>query len=303
MTSIRAPTSSSADTESLFANVRASLRHAPTPVEVPINSVVYGGAPRMRRTGQPTVNVPSDKMAAFLTEMKTVRLRKVGGGLTEAQGSGSGVGEKRKRDGYSAEEVQAVKRRQTMAPVEITRQHSSDLLSRSFSGLPSTHSLPGPSSLSQSLQPSSIRNWPSVTGDGADLATPSLTSDGDLDGENSLEERLPPTPPIIPLNEIRGPIRVPSINKPLGGEEISDISIANVDEVDVHRGLRWADHILRWCNVFDNTMIQFSASPPVSWLVPGLVPVEKLWNLVRQGTHTAAPTVGHCQAMMERVED
>ena len=225
MTSIRAPTSSSADTESLFASVRASLRHAPTPVEVPINSVVYGGAPRMRRTGQPTVNVPSDKMAAFLTEMKTVRLRKVGGGLTEAQGSGSGVGEKRKRDGYSAEEVQAVKRRQTMAPVEITRQHSSDLLSRSFSGLPSTHSLPGPSSLSQSLQPSSIRNWPSVTGDGADLATPSLTSDGDLDGENSLEERLPPTPPIIPLNEIRGPIRVPSINKPLGGEEISDISI------------------------------------------------------------------------------
>ncbi|KAG1750240.1 hypothetical protein EDB19DRAFT_1679234 [Suillus lakei] len=27
---------------------------------------------------QPTVNVPSDKMSAFLNEMKTVRLRKVG---------------------------------------------------------------------------------------------------------------------------------------------------------------------------------------------------------------------------------
>jgi hypothetical protein len=44
---------------------------------VPINSAAFGGA-RAKRTGIATVNVPSEKMAAFLSEMKTVRLRKVG---------------------------------------------------------------------------------------------------------------------------------------------------------------------------------------------------------------------------------
>ncbi|TFK82838.1 hypothetical protein K466DRAFT_556014 [Polyporus arcularius HHB13444] len=71
-----APTSSG-DGTNFLASVRASLKHTAPPVEAPINSVAYGA--RTRKTGQPTLNLSSDKMAAFLREMKTVRLRKVSG--------------------------------------------------------------------------------------------------------------------------------------------------------------------------------------------------------------------------------
>ncbi|KAI0350033.1 hypothetical protein OH77DRAFT_1525180 [Trametes cingulata] len=76
----QAPTASSAagGTDNFLASARASLKPAGPPVEAPINSAAYGGA-RTKKAGHPTVNVPSDKMAAFLREMKNVRLRRVGG--------------------------------------------------------------------------------------------------------------------------------------------------------------------------------------------------------------------------------
>ena len=55
----------------LFVSARASLKQAPTPVENAINPLIG------RRAGQPTIGLAADKMAAFLNEMKTVRLRKV----------------------------------------------------------------------------------------------------------------------------------------------------------------------------------------------------------------------------------
>ncbi|THH16663.1 hypothetical protein EW146_g4009 [Bondarzewia mesenterica] len=248
----RVPTA--AETASLFASVRANLKHTRAPVEAPINSAVYGGASRVKRKGQPTVNVPSDKMAAFLTEMKTVRLRKVNGGpadmnsfasrstgVSDFSRSVSGIGEKRKWDGYVGEEVQAAKRRLTMGSASTTLTFSSEnrLLSQSFSGLPSSRNVSGPSALSQSLPPSShvpTRNWPPMAADITDLTTPSLTSDGDHEGETSPEDRLPPTPPMVPISDIRGPIRVPSINKPLAGEEIADVSMLSPMKIPYSAG-------------------------------------------------------------------
>lgn len=55
----------------MFASVRSQLKHAPPPVEKPINPLTG------RRPGKPTIGLTADQMAAFLTEMKTVRLRKV----------------------------------------------------------------------------------------------------------------------------------------------------------------------------------------------------------------------------------
>ena len=72
---VLASRSSGIDTDTLFGSARASLRHTVLPVEAPINPVASGPS---RRQGQPTVNVPSDKMAAFLNEIKTAKLRKVG---------------------------------------------------------------------------------------------------------------------------------------------------------------------------------------------------------------------------------
>ncbi|KAL5503911.1 hypothetical protein ACEPAH_7982 [Sanghuangporus vaninii] len=66
---------------STFANVRASLRHAGPPVEKPINPAVYGG-PAVRK-GQPTINLDADRMTAFLNELKTHRLRRVGASRNE----------------------------------------------------------------------------------------------------------------------------------------------------------------------------------------------------------------------------
>ena len=75
---INAPTMSADKTTSFLASARANLKHTAPPVEAPINAIAYGGA-RTRKAGQPTVNVPSDKRAAFLRERKSVRLRRVGG--------------------------------------------------------------------------------------------------------------------------------------------------------------------------------------------------------------------------------
>ncbi|KAH7927970.1 hypothetical protein BV22DRAFT_243402 [Leucogyrophana mollusca] len=75
-------TSLSSGDPNMFLSARAALRHTAPPVEAPINGVARlnsTGLARTKRQGQPTVNVPSDKMAAFLNEMKTVRLRKVSG--------------------------------------------------------------------------------------------------------------------------------------------------------------------------------------------------------------------------------
>lgn len=147
------------DTGSLFASVRASLKHTPAPVEAPINAAAYGG-PRTKRTGLPTVNVPSDRMPAFLNEMKTARLRKVAGGrppdlppLTDlnvngvARGSGGHdmggsvrIGEKRKRASMNGgEDIQTIKRRLTVASHADTSRRNDmpppdEFFSRSFSG-------------------------------------------------------------------------------------------------------------------------------------------------------------------------
>ncbi|KAG8213157.1 hypothetical protein J3R82DRAFT_11565 [Butyriboletus roseoflavus] len=71
---------------SMFASARASLRHAMTPVEAPINNP---GLTKTKRHGQPTVNVPSEKMAAFLHEIKTAKLRRVGSGTNAMGGDGA----------------------------------------------------------------------------------------------------------------------------------------------------------------------------------------------------------------------
>ncbi|EIW57775.1 uncharacterized protein TRAVEDRAFT_59336 [Trametes versicolor FP-101664 SS1] len=96
----QAPSTLSGESGNFLASARAGLKRTEPPVEAPINSVAYGA--RTKKTGQPTVNVPSDKMAAFLREMKTVRLRRVGGltGNTSmgppastARAAGAGVSE------------------------------------------------------------------------------------------------------------------------------------------------------------------------------------------------------------------
>jgi hypothetical protein len=58
--------------------VRASLRHAGTPIEAPINDPLIPPGVRMKRTGQPTVKLANDQMASFLSEIKSVKLKRVG---------------------------------------------------------------------------------------------------------------------------------------------------------------------------------------------------------------------------------
>lgn len=88
---------------SLFTSARAALKHTSTPIETPINLGASGIGNRAKRQGHPTVNISGEKMAAFLNEMKTVRLRKVSTGadsgpsvppnnLTRSWSAGSGPG-------------------------------------------------------------------------------------------------------------------------------------------------------------------------------------------------------------------
>ncbi|KAH7912324.1 hypothetical protein BJ138DRAFT_1171990 [Hygrophoropsis aurantiaca] len=217
----------------MFLSARAALRHTNTPVEAPINAVL-----RTKRQGQPTVNVPSDKMAAFLNEMKTVRLRKVGSGAipgpsnSSRNGVGSSVagpsglsrsvssgstrlptsngprrnstsvpsdirreavvrtGEKRKIDAIGGDNLEDVLR----AAVRRRSNNASDT-SASLTSLAASN--PRAANASST---SSTRNqtWPSISASAneTDITTPSLCSDNeDREGNGSLEDRLPSTPP------------------------------------------------------------------------------------------------------------
>ena len=205
-----------------FSDVRAHLRHAGTPVEAPINSSFTATT---KRVGQPTIGVPADKMAAFLQEMKTVRLRRVynapadmcrppprvgsadnsfvGAGIQRPPRPANGavsVGEKRKRDAVDTlanEGVNSIRRR-LMGPFRRSADSSFRSTDSSF-----TQSQSQPQSQSQTEAESSqssrsylpVQAWPSSSVDGTDV-TPSLTSDGDA--EQGPDEPSPPTPPQVP---------------------------------------------------------------------------------------------------------
>ncbi|KAH9178387.1 hypothetical protein EDB89DRAFT_1930943 [Lactarius sanguifluus] len=203
-----------ASAELSFSDIRAHLRHTGTPVEAPINAPPTA----KKRVGQPTIGVPADKMAAFLKEMKTVRLRKVfnapadmgrvppraSSAETSFVAAGiqrpprpveapAKVGEKRKReaDTRATEDVQSIKRRLMMGPLPRSADSSqSQSLSRSQS---QSQPEAGPSKPTRSYIP--VRAWPSSSVDGTDV-TPSLTSDGDA--EQGPDEPLPRTPPQVP---------------------------------------------------------------------------------------------------------
>lgn len=72
------------ENRALFASARAALRPTEASTIGNTNDLARSASGKVR---QPTVNVPSDKMAAFLNEMRTVRLRKVG----SVPGSGPGL--------------------------------------------------------------------------------------------------------------------------------------------------------------------------------------------------------------------
>ncbi|TDL16496.1 hypothetical protein BD410DRAFT_822851 [Rickenella mellea] len=256
----------------VLANVRASLKHTAPPHENPINPAVYGsaGAQRAKRTGQPTLKIGADDMAAFLKEMKTHRLRKISNGAdgsfsserqergergersmerggvdvsrSEASNSTSVVasgtvvfprrdpsgsredvdlrhGEKRKRvDESISSGSLPPKRRLTVsnpsAPnLSASSSRSSITLNTSLplsttsssSHIPIQHPntshpyQPQPFAMpaEPDPRPRHTRLYPNLSRTEAELTTPSLCSDNevDFDGERSVEDPAPSTPP------------------------------------------------------------------------------------------------------------
>ncbi|GBE88507.1 hypothetical protein SCP_1303230 [Sparassis crispa] len=201
-------------TSTFLASARAGLKPTTPPVEAPIN-------PARTRKGHPTVNVPTDKMAAFLSEMKSVRLRKVSGGMlppgagaaSRSASDGSSrwaygersfdvgaarIGEKRKREGAAGESSLPSKRRFTTFSLPDTSGDASFTSSSSRALHDARQPAPGPSSFLQSYPgPQGIppRGWPSISTTETDITTPSLCSDNENEPEGDSEERLPPTPP------------------------------------------------------------------------------------------------------------
>ena len=229
-----------ASTELSFVDIRAHLRHTSKPVGPPIHAL-----PKAKRVGKPTIGVPADKMAEFLNEMKTVRLRKVFNapadmGRAPPRASpadtsfvaagiqrppprpadvSANAGEKRKRDIQELEDGQSIKRR-LMGPLPRSADSSFRSANSSFSSLSRSQSQnqpeAGPSKPTRSYIP--VRAWPSSSVDGNDV-TPSLTSDGDA--EQGPDEPLPRTPPQVPTTVVDepeelgvGPLPTPSPPQP-----------------------------------------------------------------------------------------
>lgn len=255
--------SSSSDQSTLFASARAALRHTSPPQEAPIIAGTLNRS-RMKRQGQPTFNVPSEKMAAFLNEIKTVRLRKVGEGggtgtaadvrpaepsnlskSTSALSWASGpirpevsrrqslvnlartdsasssaketlvrAGQKRKADAMGIDELVT----SHVAKRQLTQVSTGG---SSSSGSSSSQSAPTSKSGQASLE-SSKRPWSSQSTNETDITTPSLCSDNERDGDGSLEDQVPSTPPGPRSTH---PERRPDIREPevIGVDMESDI--------------------------------------------------------------------------------
>ena len=81
-----------------------------------------------------------------------------------------------------------------------------------------------------------------------------------------------------------------------------DCGVANVDQEHVHRWLGGPNHILGGSDEFYGRVIQLSTGPPISGLVPLLVPIKQLRDLVGHRTHATPPTVSIVNELNERVD-
>ncbi|KAG1791739.1 uncharacterized protein HD556DRAFT_637854 [Suillus plorans] len=171
----------------LFASARAALRSTEAGTTGSTNDLARSASGKVR---QPTVNVPSDKMAAFLNEMRTVRLRKVGSGpgpeglsrsvsdrpVVDRPGpsglsrsvSSSAAGVDGRRDNVARRKSTGVKAPVGSAAYGLTSASTSSSRPASFSSVskavstskfPSTSSIPKPKSASTALKPSSSHTY------------------------------------------------------------------------------------------------------------------------------------------------
>ncbi|KZT06023.1 uncharacterized protein LAESUDRAFT_759566 [Laetiporus sulphureus 93-53] len=207
-----------------LATARQSLRPTTPPREAPINDVTG----RTRRSGHPTVNIAGDKMATFLKEVRTAKLRKVSTGTFDnasmpppplaLSGRSTGIidergyavgersfsvvearlGEKRRRDAAFAGDGSRAegpsKRRLTTFTLSGAAPESSAASSSSQGSCDSQSTEPGPSTSTLALPPS-LRPWPSLAPTETDVTTPSLCSDNENEHEHDHEDKLPHTPP------------------------------------------------------------------------------------------------------------
>lgn len=206
-------------TDSFLISARASLKPTGPPVEAPINVMQ-----RTRRARQPTVNVPSDKMAAFLVEVKNAKLRRTTNSasqptMTARSSSGprrvpeagnitiSGASSrdillelarnrvsslKRKRGNETGIDIDDIPAKRRFKETRSSTSESSQ------SSVASTASIPT-SFNSQSTQATTFsffdQTWPSTSTVETDGTTPSLCSDNEEEDEPSSGLPLPPTPP------------------------------------------------------------------------------------------------------------
>lgn len=227
---------------SFLASARASLKPTAQPVEAPINVATS----RTRRAGHPTVNVPTDKMAAFLNEMKTVRLRKVGTRDSDSKSMPppryipgersfsaveSMIGEKRKRESlYVDDTVPGPSKKRNMTFL-VPSKHSGSTTSFQSSQSSQSSQTSRSSQSSQSSQSSNSslflppqdhavpRGWPSIARTETDITTPSLCSDNE--NEQDVDDRLPPTPPHDRIH--RSPSGPSRSRGPIPEDEIIDV--------------------------------------------------------------------------------
>ena len=199
-------------------------------MELPINPP--------QRKGQPAIGIPPDKMAAFLNEMKTVRLRKVSENGTAAGSLGrkdihsasingtarnaadppimrhsmplssikdsnvccTSTGDKRKRDMTLCDLREDL--RELFGLFMGTRSLKSvfyiGTAVKRRSITSSESSFASTSSLSRSLPSSSSLSRPWPSTSSTDVTTPSLCSDNDMDNKEA-DDGLPITPPLPPF--------------------------------------------------------------------------------------------------------
>jgi len=79
-------------------------------------------------------------------------------------------------------------------------------------------------------------------------------------------------------------------------------SVADIDQEHVHSWLRRSNHILSGSDELHGRVIQLGTRPPISRLVPLLVPIKQLRDFVGHRTHATPPTVSIVNELDERVD-
>ena len=67
--------------------------------------------------------------------------------------------------------------------------------------------------------------------------------------------------------------------------------MTDIEEEQINKRLRRSDHVFLGRNELNNRVVEFRSLPSIYTLLCCCIPIESLWNIVREVTHITSPSM------------